>query len=374
MAEYLYIHIPFCVRKCIYCDFLSLPFETHAAQSYVESLCKELELRRDSIENLQTIYIGGGTPTLLPIDCFRQVFRCLEENYDFSSDIEISVEANPGTVNASAMEDLTSLGVNRVSIGIQSFHNNELKTLGRIHTAEEAEEAVMLVKGAGIENFSLDLMYGIPGQTMKSWKQTLSTAVGLSPAHISSYELTPEEGTPLWRLIKADTIKMPEEGLVLEMYGHAKDFLNDKGYAQYEISNFALPGSPCLHNLNYWNRGEYVGVGAGAHSFVAGVRSWNTPDIGSYRENLGNHSIPCAGAIEISAEEALKEIIFLGLRKSEGISITAAEKARQDIVESCGELISSGHLVAEHDRLKLTRKALPVSNMVIVHLFEKLGL
>ena len=374
MAEYLYIHIPYCVKKCVYCDFLSLPFDEQSVRSYMESLCRELEIRRDTAGKLRSIYIGGGTPTLLPLDCFRQLFRCLEENYDFSPGIEISVEANPGTVNAAGIEELMSAGVNRLSIGIQSFHNDELKTLGRIHTAEEALEAVMLVRGAGIENFSLDLMYGIPGQTMETWEQTLSTAAGLWPAHISSYELTPEEGTPLSLLIKADALRIPEEGLVLEMYGHAKDFLNSNKYEHYEISNFALPGFRCLHNLNYWDRGEYLGVGAGAHSFMAGVRSWNTPDIDAYCEILTNNIIPGAGAIKISAGEALKEFIFLGLRKTDGIALEEAEKMMPDIIHAFSELVANGHLVIEKDRLKLTRKGLPLSNMVIVNLFQRLGL
>lgn len=375
MAEFLYIHIPYCVRKCIYCDFLSLPFEMQAAQRYVESLCRELEIKGDSAGTLRSIFIGGGTPTLLPEDCFKQLFRCLKDNFEFSSRIEITVEANPGTVNASKIENLLSLGINRMSIGIQSFDDSELKTLGRIHTSDEAMEAIDLLKNAGLENFSVDLMYGIPGQTMETWKETLSKATGLSPAHISSYELTPEEETPLSRLIKDNAVRMPEEGLVLDMYDHAIDFLQGKGFEHYEISNFALPGFRCIHNLNYWDRGEYIGAGAGAHSFIQGIRSQNTGDIKTYMDSLSNKDIiPETDAVEISPEDALKEFIFLGLRKTEGISLTQMKRMRPDFLEACAELLDSGHLAVTDDCLRLTRKGLPLSNMVIVQLFERLGI
>ena len=374
MAEFLYIHIPYCIRKCLYCDFLSLPFNEQAGRRYVESLCRELEIKSAIAGRLKTIFIGGGTPTLLPGESFNRLFRCLRENFEFSSGIEISVEANPGTVNASKIESLLSLGINRMSIGIQSFHDNELKTLGRIHTADEAVEALRLIKSSGFENFSVDLMYGIPGQAIEAWEKTLSKTVDLSPSHISSYELTPEEETPLWRLIKDNAVRMPEEGLVLDMYDHTIDFLQSRGYAQYEISNFALPGYRCLHNLNYWNRGEYIGAGAGAHSFVQGVRSQNTGDIKTYIDSLSNDIIPETEASEISTEEALKEFIFLGLRKTEGLSLAQAIRMRPDFLDACAELLESSYLVISDNYLRLTRKGLPVSNMVIVRIFERLVL
>ena len=374
MAEFLYIHIPYCIRKCLYCDFLSLPFNEQSVRRYIESLCRELEIKKNTADILRTIFIGGGTPTLLPKDCFKRLFSCLRENFDISDEIEISVEANPGTVNSSKIDSLLSLGINRISMGIQSLHDNELKTLGRIHTADEALEAIRLIKNSGLENFSVDLMYGIPGQTIETWKETLSKTIDLSPSHISSYELTPEEGTPLWKLIKDNAIRMPEEGLVLDMYDHAIDFLQGRGYAQYEISNFALPGYRCLHNLNYWNRGEYIGAGAGAHSFIQGVRSQNTGDIKTYIDSLSDDIVPEAETGEISDEEALKEFIFLGLRKTEGLSLTQAIKLRPDFIGTCAELIESSYLVISDNYLRLTRKGLPLSNMVIVRLFERLRL
>ena len=254
MPEFLYIHIPFCIKKCLYCDFLSVTYNESLAKAYTDALCKELILKKGDAGELKTVYIGGGTPSILPEECFGQLFKCLKENFKFSDSPEITVEANPGTVDKSKIDAMLSLGVNRLSIGVQSFNDDELKTLGRIHTSEEALRAIEAVKNSGIKNFSIDLIYGIPGQTLDSWKHTLSKALEFSPTHISSYELTSEKNTPLYGLIEKDMIKMPDEELILEMYNYAIDNLASKGYEHYEISNFALHGFRCLHNLNYWRQ------------------------------------------------------------------------------------------------------------------------
>ncbi|MDP3260070.1 MAG: radical SAM family heme chaperone HemW, partial [Thermodesulfovibrionales bacterium] len=315
MPESLYIHIPFCIRKCLYCDFLSVTYNEALAKAYTDALCEELILKKDIAGKLKTVYVGGGTPSILPEECFRKLFSCLKENFKFSDSPEITVEANPGTVDKSKVNTLLSIGVNRVSIGVQSFNDDELKTLGRIHTSDEALKAIELIKNSGINNFSIDLIYGIPGQTLDSWKKTVSKAAAftLSPAHISSYELTPEKDTPLFGLIESGKIKMPDEELILEMYGYTIDYLESKGYEHYEISNFALHGFKCLHNLNYWDRGEYVGAGAAAHSFVRGFRSKNTDDIRRYIKDLNKGIIPEAESTEIKRDDAIKEFIFLGL-------------------------------------------------------------
>lgn len=196
-ANCLYIHIPFCIQKCLYCDFFSVPYDESLASIYIDALCKELTLKKNSASTLKTIYIGGGTPSLLPDDSFQQLFKCLKDNFHLLSSAEITVEANPGTINESKIHTLLSLAVNRLSIGIQSFNNRELKTLGRIHNSEDALRSIEIMRRANINNFSIDLMYGIPEQTMDSWKESLSKAVEFSPAHISTYELTLEENTPL---------------------------------------------------------------------------------------------------------------------------------------------------------------------------------
>jgi oxygen-independent coproporphyrinogen-3 oxidase len=217
-------------------------------------------------------------------------------------------------------------------------------------------------------------MYGIPGQTMETWDETLSHAVRLSPCHISTYELTPEKKTPLYGFIQAGEIQLPDEDLVLDMYDRAIDHLSASGYEHYEISNFALPGFVCIHNMNYWNRGEYIGAGVGAHSFVRGLRSRNADDIKAYCEYAGSGIIPSVETVRISPAEAAREFILLGLRKTGGISITEAEMYGLNIISAGSSLLEEGYLETHKDHLRLTRKGLPLSNTVFVKLYEELGL
>ena len=403
-AESIYIHIPFCIQKCIYCDFFSVIYDESTAKKYVETLCKELFLKKDSINTIRTIYIGGGTPSVLPDVCFKQLFQCLRNNFHFSPSAEITVEINPGTVNESKIYTMLSCGVNRVSIGVQSLNDTELKTLGRIHTAEDSIRSIKLIKNQGIRNFSIDLIYAIPGQTMESWNKSLSMITGLSPTHISAYELTLEENTPLYKLIKSKEnnppspliskagtrglshkIKMPDEDLILEMYNHATNYLSSCGYDHYEISNFALPAFRCIHNLNYWDRGEYIGVGAGAHSFINDVRSRNTLDINKYIGNLNEGLIPEEEPTKLNTEDSLNEFIFLGLRKTEGININKVPALTppwamdytgvcNNLIDASKDIIDEGYLKIENGFLKLTGKGIVISNTIIVRLFEKLQL
>jgi len=381
MADYLYIHIPFCVKKCIYCDFFSVTYDESTTQLYVDALCKELSLKKHLAGRLKTAYFGGGTPTLLSADCFRQIFGCMKDTCRFSPDSEITVEANPGTIDEPKIETLLSLGVNRLSVGDQSFTDRELATLGRIHSAEEALRSVESIKKAGLKNFSIDLMYGIPGQTMESWRESLTKAIELSPAHISAYELTPEENTPLYPLIQSRAITMLNEDLILEMYNYAIDYLARREYAQYEISNFARPGYQCTHNLNYWNRGDYIGAGAGAHSFIRSVRAINTTDIHEYVSHLNHGKYPEIQSMILTPEDILKEFIFLGLRKTEGINLHEMPdlggshlSAKERLSDAGKELVDGGYLESSGDFLRLTRKGIVISNSIIVSLFEKLGL
>ena len=370
----LYIHIPFCVKKCIYCDFFSVPYDESAIQIYVDALCKELSRKKRLAGMLKTAYFGGGTPTLLPADCFRQLFKCMKDNYQFSQDIEITVEANPGTVDEPEIVALLSLGVNRLSVGVQSFNDNELAALGRIHSSDEALRSIESIGKAGLKNISIDLIYGIPCQTMESWMESLSRAIDLSLKHISTYELTPEENTPLYALIRSGKISMLNEELVLELYNHTIDYLAARGYEHYEISNFALPGFKCLHNLNYWNRGEYIGVGAGAHSFADGTRSKNINDINRYIDHLNKGFVPETELMRLSRAEVIEEFIFLGLRKTEGIDLEKAEKEGLNILAAGEEMTMEGYLEITDNMLRLTRKGIAVSNAVIAGLFERVGL
>jgi oxygen-independent coproporphyrinogen-3 oxidase len=380
MADSIYIHIPFCVKKCIYCDFFSVPYDESTAYEYTHALCKELFLKKHLAGKLKSVYMGGGTPSLLPDECFRQIFSCLKDNYELSAGTEITVEANPGTLSESKIYLLLCLGVNRLSIGVQSFNNEELKVLGRIHTSEEALRSIALIGKAGLRNFSIDLIYGIPSQSFDSWCESLSKAVDCSPEHISAYELTPEKGTILFDLISnpplntVSNLKMPPEDSILDMYHYTIDWMANNGYEHYEISNFARPGFQCIHNLNYWNRGEYIGAGAGAHSFINGLRSRNVEDIHTYINQLSIGVIPEEDTIHLTLQDSLREWIFLGLRKTEGISIKRAQDEGLDILLAGREMIDSGYIEVRDDAFRLTRKGVVISNTIIAKLFQNLDL
>ncbi len=321
------------------------------------------------VNELRTIYVGGGTPTLLTDACLGRIFVSLREHYRISDEAEISVEANPGTVDQPKADLLLSLGVNRLSLGIQSLDDTELRKLGRIHSAGEAVRSLQVIRGAGFKNISVDLMYGIPGQSFDSWRKTLAEIIAYRPEHISTYALTPEEGTPL-----RDDIANVDEDVVLEMYAHAIDCLSESGFEQYEISNFARSGFRCAHNVNYWNRGRYLGAGAGAHSHVNGTRSRNIEDVDAYIARSNNSLSPEMESIEISPEVGLKEFLFLGLRKTHGINIREAEIMGLDVLTAGRDMIRSGYLALMDDTLRLTRSGTVVSNAVIVGLLENLGL
>jgi len=380
MAESIYIHIPFCIKKCIYCDFFSVPYDESTAYAYTGALCKELFLKKHFGGKLRSVYIGGGTPSLLPEECFRQIFSCLKDNYNLSPCTELTVEANPGTLSESKIYLLLCLGMNRLSIGVQSFNNEELKVLGRIHTSEEALRSITLIRKTGLRNFSIDLIYGIPIQSFNSWCESLSKAAECSPAHISTYELTPEKGTILFDLINnpplypVSNLKMPPEDSILDMYNYAIDSMANNGYEQYEISNFAKPGFQCIHNLNYWDRGEYIGAGAGSHSFINGVRSRNVEDIHTYINQLSRDVIPEEDTIYLTLQDSLREWIFLGLRKTQGISIKRAQNEGLDFLPACREMIDSGHIEVRDDTCRLTRKGVVISNTIIAKLFETFDL
>jgi oxygen-independent coproporphyrinogen-3 oxidase len=374
MPEFLYIHIPFCIKKCAYCDFLSFPYNENLAIKYVDALCKELDLKKDFFKPLKTIYIGGGTPSILPNKSFKQIFEYLRNNFEFLPSAEITVEANPGTINETLLDTLAEFGVNRLSIGVQSFNDNELKVLGRIHNSEDAIKAIALAQEKGFSNFSIDLMYGIPNQTLESWKDSLLKAVTYTPAHISTYELTPEKGTPLHAQLIAQQIKMPDEEIILSMYDYTINYFSNNGYKHYEISNFAIPKFECIHNLNYWNCGEYVSAGLGAHSFINKIRSKNIEDLNKYIEQINNEKIPETETLKITQSEAKEEFIFLGLRKIEGISIAKAKELGLDILNASEKLVKAGYLETTNDNIRLTKKGLVISNTVIVGIFEKLGI
>lgn len=372
MADYLYLHIPFCVRKCIYCDFLSIPFDESVADIYVEALCSELVLKKELAGHLESVYIGGGTPSLLSGHSLLQLFAALRNSFRLSPSVEMSVEVNPGTLDWEKLDLILSLGVNRLSVGVQSFNDEELSLLGRIHSAEDIFRSLDLIRKSGMTNYSLDLMYGIPGQSAESWSTTVKMALEASPSHISAYELTPEKDTLLQGLLKSQALKLPDETVTISMYHSLIGRLAKAGYTQYEVSNFSLPSLRCMHNLNYWNRGEYIGAGAGAHSFMNNIRSRNTCDIQEYTAMIRKGAIPEVESLLLTPADIIKEFLMLGLRKSEGIDLSEAEAFVPDITGKCHSLIEYGYLDLKDGHLRLTRNGIVISNTIIVELFRLL--
>jgi oxygen-independent coproporphyrinogen-3 oxidase len=352
-----------------------VPYDEALAVDYINAVLKELELRRDSGEVLKTVYIGGGTPTTIPTPALIRLLKTIRDVFGIAPDAELTIEANPGTVTREMLSTLSKSGITRLSMGVQSFNDEELKLLGRIHDFSEALKSIAAARQAGITNLSIDLIYGIPGQTLQSWTQTVSTAIEISPQHISSYELTPEKDTPLHRLISTGKLEKPDEDTIIGMYSRAIDRFGEAGYDQYEISNFAKPGFQCIHNLNYWNRGQSLGIGAGAHSFIGDKRIRNTGDIRTYMERVSQGDLPEAEVLEISCEVAIKESIFLGLRKTEGLDISEfREDLNIDILKISDRLIQEGLLTSDGTHVALTPKGIVVSNTVITELFTLLEL
>lgn len=375
MIHSIYIHIPFCIRKCIYCDFLSVRYDDNIAGEYITSLINEFSLRKELAGEIRTIYIGGGTPTTLSAHELTRLIQGLRTSFTVSPDAEITIEANPGTIDKEKVAVLADAGVNRFSLGIQSFIDRELQLLGRVHNSDDAVRAIEIMRYSGVRNLSIDLIYGIPGQTMREWSYALSKTLDLSPEHISAYELTPEEGTPLFDSIKDGSLQKPDEDIILRMYYHAIDALTASGYKHYEISNFARPGFECRHNLNYWDRGQYIGLGAGAHSFIGDRRSKNTSDINRYINELKTGKLSIEDETEISCEDAIKEFIFLGIRKTGGLNIKGfRDDLGIDLLDISDKLIHDGMLISDGNYLRLTQKGIVVSNTVIIQMFEALEL
>ncbi len=383
MPRSLYIHIPFCVKRCAYCDFVSGVYDPAKADACIKALRKELAGIPEGTA-LSTLYIGGGTPTVLPASRLAELIRNIFSRFRFMEDYEATIEANPGTLDREKAGLLMSSGINRISIGVQSFNRAELELLGRIHSPEEAEQAVRIARDAGCENIGIDLIYAIPGQDMDSWKKTLAKAVSLMPEHISAYELTVEKGTVLYERLNAgrpqggDGFRLPEEATVIEMYEYTIDYLKAGGFVHYEVSNFAVPGWQCRHNLNYWDRGEYYGVGPGAHSFLNGTRYCNTSALDEYTRAVSEKGRPPCDAEEITGDRAVSEAVFLGLRKTGGLCLESfARLYGQNILSRYGrqisrledagliEMVSVG--CSYETSLRLTRKGLLLSNEV----FEK---
>ena len=374
----LYLHIPFCVRKCRYCDFLSFAKDKEVQDAYVQALCEEIK-GWDGFVNrpISTIFIGGGTPTILPARKISRILETIQEKRDqgFPAPEEITIECNPGTVDEADLQTFLSSGINRISFGLQSADNRELETLGRIHSWEEFLESYGLARKAGFENINVDLMSALPGQTPAGWRRTLEKVLALQPEHISAYSLIIEEGTPFYQIYgEADRCRredepqslLPSEEEEREMYEDTGRILAAHGYHRYEISNYAKGGKECRHNCGYWTGIEYKGFGLGASSLLQKRRYRNTESLESYLDGAWQPEMVEA----LTRENEMEETVILGLRMMEGVS---GEKFYQkygkhltDIYEeTIRKYVKMGLMEADKQGIRLTESGISVSNVIL---------
>ncbi len=368
----LYVHYPFCVRKCRYCDFLSGPSNEERRSAYLEALCREITLAGRKYRNedgtlcrVQSVYFGGGTPSLMTEKEMEHLLFTLSLNFLLLPDAEITTECNPGTVTKEKLTAFRDMGINRISIGVQSFKDSELSLLGRIHTREDAISCVMAAKEAGFDSVSLDLMSALPGQTMKDLMENLETAVSLSPDHISCYSLILEDGTALKAMAEEGKLPpFPDEDLDRAMYHETGRFLQEHGYPRYEISNYARPGFECRHNIGYWTGDEYLGLGLGAASLVSHTRFSNTRKMDEY---LVLKDLPeiRRETEHLSRKDEESEFMILGLRMTEGVLENDFEERFKTPIDSVfGDVIQKhvldGLLVRTDGRIRLTGYGLDV--------------
>ena len=366
----LYVHIPFCVKKCNYCDFCSFSdIDKETREAYISRLVSEIKsYKQEKPIPLDTVFFGGGTPSLLTPDEFYSVAEAIAESFDISAVREFTLEANPKTVTLKKLLSFKSCGVNRISIGMQSIHENELKILGRIHNYREFLETYELAFSSGISNVNVDVMYGIPEQTEDSFRKTLDAVVSLNPSHISAYGLILEENTRFF--VMREKLNFPTEDAECDMYAYACEYLRENGYRHYEISNYAREGQESLHNTRYWRCGEYIGVGAAAHSYLNGKRYANTQNLSEYL-SLKNGQYTYEETLTVSDMES--EFVMLGLRLADGISLTEYKRkfGREFISGREAEInryINAGYMTLISDRIALTERGFYVSNTILGNL------
>ena len=365
----IYVHIPFCVRKCLYCDFLSGEIRggEDEVRTYIDALCREIELKRDMAEDheVSSVFFGGGTPSCIDAKHIWRVMECIRMNYRICPDAEITREANPRTLDANKLKTYRMMGINRISLGAQSFKDDELQNLGRIHNADQIRQSVDLIKDAGFENFNIDLMMAIPGQDFDSYKSTLEEAVSLEPKHISAYSLIIEPGTKFYDIYGdgdkpcgcadssaelSQAALLPDEDTERDMYHYTVKYLKENGYDQYEISNFSKPGFECDHNIGYWVRREYLGFGLGAASLVGNKR---------FSELTGDE--------ELDERDCMSETMILGLRMNAGVGKEEFKATyNKDIYDVYGReiksLVDQGLLIDDRENIYLSERGFDLAN------------
>ena len=368
----LYIHIPFCVKKCEYCDFLSWNAEEEERQQYVAALLSEIESYREFAKGyrVSTIFIGGGTPSVLLPKQMEDILQKIYEIFELERRAEITIEVNPGTVDEEKLQCYKENGVNRLSMGLQSVKDEKLRLLGRIHTYQEFVESYELARKAGFDNISIDLISSVPGQTLQEWKEELETAAAQNPEHISVYQLIIEEGTPFYEKYAEHPELLPDEETSREIYLWTGKFLKEAGYEQYEISNYAKPGKESRHNLKYWEREDYLGLGLGAASMVRNIRMSNTKDMRTYLERCDKPKTMREDVQFLEEPRQMEEFMFLGLRKTRGVSKKEFKRIfgrEMDMVyeKALHKCLENGMLLEHKDRIFLSEEGTLLSNMVL---------
>ncbi len=365
----IYIHIPFCKQKCYYCDFISFVNKDKKQEQYIDAVKKEIDTYQLEKYNVTTIYIGGGTPSYIEskyiVELIGKLKEQLKNNITKFEEIEITIEVNPGTVTKEKLQDFKSCGINRLSIGLQTTNNNLLKQIGRIHTYEEFLDTYNWAKQVGFENISVDLMLGLPNQTIKYLKDSLENVIKLGATHISVYSLIVEEGTVISKLLDEGKVQLPSEETEREMYWYVKNTLELNGYKHYEISNFAKENKYSKHNMNCWKQEEYIGLGVAAHSYLNNTRFSNGNDIENYINNVENKDVEEVQTLE----DKQNEFMLLGLRMLDGVDIASfKQKFGQNPIylykDKLNELVEEGLLVVDLNHIRLTNKGLDLANLV----------
>ena len=366
----IYIHIPFCMQKCIYCDFLSAPADDKTKSSYVKALINEIALSEAGLDkNVTSIFIGGGTPSAINAEYIKDILEAVKQRYRVDGNAEITIECNPGTINSEKAYIYREAGINRISFGLQSTDDKELRMLGRIHTFEQFKNSLAIARNAGFTNINIDLMSALPGQTIESFTRVLKEAVSLNTEHISVYSLIIEEGTRLYDNID-NYPDIPDDDDDRKMYALTKEILGQAGYERYEISNYSRPGFECRHNLLYWNRGEYYGFGCSAADFIGNERYSDIRDVKKYIELNGDIGKLHENIEILTKEDAMEEFMFLGLRMMAGISTESFKEVfGRDFYEVYGDIaakqMKQGLIKREGSRIRLTDMGIDVSNTVM---------
>ena len=366
----IYIHIPFCKRRCIYCDFFST-IQSEKKPTYIHALCQELEMRKNYLEGeeIETIYLGGGTPSQLTEEELNEIFTSLYNIYKVKEDAEITLEANPDDLTPEYVSMLRRLPINRISMGIQTFQEETLKLLHRRHTARQAIEAFQRCREAGFRNISIDLMYGLPGETLDTWKEDLQQAIALHPEHISAYHLIYEEGTALWKLRDEHQVEEADEDLSVTLFKTLINELKQAGYQHYEISNFCLPGLHSRHNSSYWTGKKYLGCGPSAHSFNGSSRQWNIASLDNYLKGIASGK-PNYEIEELDLYTRYNDFVITSIRTCWGMSLSRLRSEYgEELYRYCLRMAKShleqGVLEIEEDTLRLTQEGIFISDGIM---------